>query len=435
MAPLLPTSPSFVSLSSTHPSTVDSDSTLLTPKVRFEHECVVIPDSAPVSRLPRLVTKSYSLPLWKRKREPSIVSESEDEPSEDHVLFKVSVPSITIKARSPSRDAAHVPLVSCLVHPQPTSHTSTPERRGRPRRASLPQPMATDTVTVPLRSCCAQCYSSIDQCISAGEHWKIHFSRGALRRRKSVSDAHTPSRARHCVRDAMPGFDAIVAVDEVDRRRMSTEIDPLTAFTIAVPTTSVDTSTGPEDIPLRRALSLPDAVYPTRTNLLLDRHPRTISPPIPEEDEHRPSPRRTPVVSPRASITNLTTVRVMHVADTSDLPDLHASPPPMKKTLSEDSTLSADENLPSSPMSGLTDDDRETISAFFSSSALALHQRGCSDPPVSSPSSSPRIDHARAPAGLDPALSRKKPLMGSIFRASTSVLKGITSIGGVPMSV
>ena len=38
-----------------------------------------------------------------------------------------------------------------------------------------------------------------------GEHWEVHFSRGALRRRKSVSDARTPSRTRHCVRDAMPG--------------------------------------------------------------------------------------------------------------------------------------------------------------------------------------------------------------------------------------
>ena len=92
MAAVLPNNPSFVSLSSTHVSTQDSDTVHLSPKVRFEHECVVIPDPAPVSRLPRLVTKSYSLPLWKRKREPSIVSESEDEPSDDHVVFKVSVP-------------------------------------------------------------------------------------------------------------------------------------------------------------------------------------------------------------------------------------------------------------------------------------------------------------------------------------------------------
>ena len=35
--------------------------------VRFEEQCVLIPDPAPSSRLPRLVTKSYSLPLWRRK--------------------------------------------------------------------------------------------------------------------------------------------------------------------------------------------------------------------------------------------------------------------------------------------------------------------------------------------------------------------------------
>ena len=68
-----------------------------------------------------------------------------------------------------------------------------------------------------------------------GEHYQVHFSRGALRRRKSVSDARTPSRSRHCVRDATPGFETIVAVDEVDHRRRSQDMDVLTAFTLALP--------------------------------------------------------------------------------------------------------------------------------------------------------------------------------------------------------
>ncbi|KAI1789169.1 hypothetical protein LXA43DRAFT_1022164 [Ganoderma leucocontextum] len=434
MAVVLTHSPSFASLSSAHDSPSHSTDSPRSPKVRFDHDCVVIPDPVPASRLPRLVTKSYSLPLWKRKRDPSQVSESEDEPSEDHVVFKVSVPSITTKARSPSREPAHAPLVPCLIHPHPSSSTS-PIRRGRPRRASLPQPMATEAVTVPLRSCCAQCYSSIDKCISEGEHWQVHFSRGALRRRKSVPDAHSPSRTRHSLRDAMPGFDAIVAVDEIDRRHKSTGMDALTAFTIEMPPTSLETSTRPEEIPLRRALSLPDTVHhPTHTKLFRDTQPRTLSPSIQEEDEHRSSARRTPVASPRESLADLAATRVMCATSAIDSPDPEAMPP-IKYALSEDSNLSLDSKLTFSPTSALTDNDRDTISSWFSSPALVQHERAFSDSPASSPSSSPLIDPGRAPSGLEPSLSRKKPLMGSIFRASTSVLKGFTSMGGVSMAV
>lgn len=92
MAALLPLSPSFVSLATANPFTEQSDNAPPSPRVRFDHECVLIPDPLPMSRLPRLVTKSYALPLWKRKRSPSVVSEPEDDPLDDHVVFKVSVP-------------------------------------------------------------------------------------------------------------------------------------------------------------------------------------------------------------------------------------------------------------------------------------------------------------------------------------------------------
>ncbi len=293
----------------------------------------------------------------------------------------------------------------------------------------MPQPMATDAVTVPLRSCCAQCYSSIEKCISEGDHWQVHFSRGALRRRKSVSDAHSPSPSRHCLRDAMPGFDAIVAVDEVDRRHKSVGMDPLTAFTIEMPPTCVGTSTGPEEIPLRRALSLPDAVHPTRSKHLPDPLACTRAPPIKEEDELRPSPRRTPVASLCDSLIDPAATQVMHAASATDSPNPEASPL-MVHALSEDSKLSTDSKLTYLPMLGLTDDNRDTVS-WLSSPALAHHERAFSDSPASSPSSSPLIDHVRISSGLEPSLARKKPLMGSIFRASTSVLKGFTSMGGV----
>ena len=119
MAAVLPRSPSFASLSSAHDVPADID-TPRSPKVRFDHDCVVIPDPTPTSRLPRLVTKSYSLPLWKRKRDPSQVSEPENEAAEDHVVFKVSVPR-SVSARHHlvcSRNRPRIPSPSLQHHNQ-----------------------------------------------------------------------------------------------------------------------------------------------------------------------------------------------------------------------------------------------------------------------------------------------------------------------------
>ncbi|KAI0757462.1 hypothetical protein C8Q80DRAFT_102176 [Daedaleopsis nitida] len=440
MALVLPRSPSFVSLATALPASPDPDDAPPTPKVRFEQECVLIPDVIPISKLPRLVTKSYSLPLWKRKRSPSVVSESEDEPPEDQVVFKVSVPSITTKVRSPSREAAARPLVSCLVqNPDPSSSfipTSSPPRPiGRPRRGSLPVPIPTDAETVPLRACCAQCYLSIDKCMKEGDHWQVHFSRGALRRRKSISDAHTPARARHCLREAMPGFDAIVAVDEVDQRRKSTE---LTAFTLEMPANACgSTSSEQEEVPLRRALSLPDAIHPSRAKLLPVLHPRALAAPIIEEDEFRPSPRRTPIPSPFCSSTNLPSTRML-VAPTAE----KTVPISLPRTSSPESMFAnLDSVFSSSPLAltpPMSNSEKADSASYFPARYARAHERADSlDSSLSSPSSSPRIPHARSTSTLESAGGRKKPLMalpGSIFRASTQVLKGLSGMSGMPMS-
>ncbi|KAI0825281.1 hypothetical protein BC628DRAFT_1320272 [Trametes gibbosa] len=434
-------SPSFVSLSA-----ADSDNPhLAPPRVRFDHECILIPDPLPNSRLPRLVTKSYSLPLplWRRKqREPSVVSDSEDD-AEDHVVFKVSVPSLTTKARSPSRDAARRPLVSCLVHSPPHTSSSShsdptspsPPRHGRPRGTSLPQPVQRDAITVPLRACCAQCYSCIDRCMKQGDHWQVYFSKGAARRRKSVSDAHRPSPSRstrHCVRDAMPGFDAIVAVDEVDRRRRSTEIDALAALlherpggVLAVPATT----SAPDDLHLRRALSLPNDSHPCRV-AGIHAHLHLHSAAIPEEDELRPSPRRTPITSPLASTTNLPATRIAHGVQQKLVPCVRSSSDhvPEKSALQTPVPVSPS-HLPY---------EKEPPSYFSMSYQPPLvhanHYPG--DSPTSSPSSSPHIEHV-SPAGL--GTPRKRSLIhiapATLFRASTQMLKGISGMAGPPMSV
>ena len=113
---VLPRVSSFASLSSAHDSPSHFADTPRSPKVRFDHDCVVIPDPVPSSRLPRLVTKSYTLPLWKRKRDPSQFSESEDEPSEDHVVFKVSVPR-SVYSPFPSLAQLTLPPVPFILPP------------------------------------------------------------------------------------------------------------------------------------------------------------------------------------------------------------------------------------------------------------------------------------------------------------------------------
>jgi hypothetical protein len=63
--------------------------------VRFDDECVLIPDAVPTSRRPRIVTKSYSLPLWKR-RVTGPASDPEDhgdEEASEKIVLSIPVPT------------------------------------------------------------------------------------------------------------------------------------------------------------------------------------------------------------------------------------------------------------------------------------------------------------------------------------------------------
>lgn len=64
--------------------------------VRFDNECVLIPESVLCSKRPKVFTKTYSLPLWKRKPAPAPdtdVSYAESGTNEENqVVFKVPVP-------------------------------------------------------------------------------------------------------------------------------------------------------------------------------------------------------------------------------------------------------------------------------------------------------------------------------------------------------
>ncbi|KAF9814822.1 hypothetical protein IEO21_04930 [Rhodonia placenta] len=202
-------------------------------RVRFDVECVLIPDPSPVSRLPRLITKSYTVPLWRRRNQDlSPASDSEaDTREEDHVfLLKVPVPSITIKSRSPTR--LNQPLVPCIVNHDPASPPPPPglHRHRAARQTSLSPRLHSHVITVPLRSCCPDCVAPTEDSLRLGDSWQERFTRAARRRRSSSADSRDNVSPRRRLVDAMPGFDSIIAVDEVDKisrsRRAETDPEP-----------------------------------------------------------------------------------------------------------------------------------------------------------------------------------------------------------------
>lgn len=80
--------------------------------VHFDNECVIIPDPEPRKNRPKIVTKSYSLPLWKRRTSPSPVvpaapgvselGEREAQtPMDEHVVVKLPLPRCVPVVRYP----------------------------------------------------------------------------------------------------------------------------------------------------------------------------------------------------------------------------------------------------------------------------------------------------------------------------------------------
>jgi hypothetical protein len=143
------------------------------------------------------------------------------------------------RSKSPGRaEHAHQPLVSCLVNGQ----TSTTPKRPV-RRPSLPLPLRPDAVTVPLRACCGECYPITEECLKEGAHWEEKFTRAARRRRNSSADAHAHAHAaRHRrVCDDIPGFGAMVSVDEIDRRHGTSSVAPAASPVSPSPAASYST--------------------------------------------------------------------------------------------------------------------------------------------------------------------------------------------------
>ncbi|KIJ60120.1 hypothetical protein HYDPIDRAFT_43522 [Hydnomerulius pinastri MD-312] len=315
--------------------------------VRFDTQCVVIPEPAPRPRMPRVVTKSYSLPLWKRRAASqtgssgSVESESFS-PEENHVVLRVPLPSFSTKPQSPTRSTDQSVLTPCLVHRSPSIGSSVPGSppltRRTPRKTSL-SPSRSDVVTVPLRPCCAACQASTEAALVDGEAWTERFSHAAHRRRSLSADGGlrtlTVAGSAAAASLGALGHGTPISVDEVDKRRRLSDTARSSRKTQETVWLN-DSVDGSHRLPsllhsCRPGVlaSSPDSRPPPSPTRITPSTPR-----IPEEEDDDdddedqlfplPSPRRTPASSPApsptASLSSLTVGLVQQKSTSSPSP-------------------------------------------------------------------------------------------------------------------
>ncbi|KAF8907680.1 hypothetical protein CPB84DRAFT_1744584 [Gymnopilus junonius] len=277
--------------------------------VRFDKECVLIPEIMSRSRLPLVVTKSVALPLWRRKGYPLSDSDVEDPlgspahpsslPEDSRVVIKVPIPLFRRRSsRSPTRgrSVSTSPVIpknlpSCLVHRPPTTPPPSDLPLSPVRRPSLSYSIYhrhKDEVTIPLRACCEACERATEESLKEGEKWEEKFTRGAKRRRSLSPDStninslfHLPS--QHTRTSSFSNeFSALSAsldnieesnrygstptfaltVDEVDKRRKSLDAtkETLEPFIAASPPSPVK-STSAFPFPPQRSPYLGNSRY------------------------------------------------------------------------------------------------------------------------------------------------------------------------------
>ncbi|KAF8491269.1 hypothetical protein JB92DRAFT_2835642 [Gautieria morchelliformis] len=320
-------------------SETDSDRIL---SVRFEDTCVLIPPSGPAKSplRPRIITKSYSLPLWKtssskRNANPQspvspVASQAPNTEAERKAFsLTVSVPRprrSSIPPSSPCLSKRHgslpqspgsstpsstvsFPTVTAPIPPSPTLHHVPSFPRIQP--ASLKQ-----ADTVPLRPCCEACHSCVDAALAQGEGWSARWSRGAVRRYSEGEHVHlhaphppvfgvtrvwTPKTEGADADGDMPLQDALT-IDEVDVKRRSGDYSQAILNNHHVPPPATDDAESDDE----------DVSEKTTAAPLIPLYHAAI---LKEEDEDLlfplPSPRRTPNHSPNLTPTgsqvNLTT--------------------------------------------------------------------------------------------------------------------------------
>ncbi|KAH7907194.1 hypothetical protein BJ138DRAFT_1182594 [Hygrophoropsis aurantiaca] len=277
--------------------------------VRFNAQCVLIPEASRQHK-PKMVTRSFSLPLWKRRASSAPGTPGSPEKpdpfssEEHHVVLRVPLPSFTAKPHHhPPRNIDPCTLSPCLVHRDrsPTSPTfpraSPNTSRPHPR---TPKHHTADLRTVPLRPCCTACHPITEASLSQGDHWPEQFSRAARRRRSLSADAgpRTITVAGSAAAAALglgPTARTAISVDEVDKRRRSSDSGPSGSRPVWL------------NDEINRTLASSSTIQsprPTRNNSLPLSTTR-----IPEEEDDDdedqlfplPSPRRTPSSSPASS--------------------------------------------------------------------------------------------------------------------------------------
>ncbi|KAG6902002.1 hypothetical protein C0995_005802 [Termitomyces sp. Mi166 len=309
--------------------------------VRFDSECVLIPEPSKRSK----TTKTYTLPLWKKRTNDADAdtagssSRVPQSPEETHVVFKVPIPRcvqeirdrrdvywfpVSFISRSPTRGRSTLPslkpLSPCLVYRDPSSSPTMPKPI---RRTSLPLTTCNipkhDAPTVPLRPCCANCVHVTEESFKEGEEWQEKFTKGARRRRSASLDNNDGRFGIDASRSGVSDFAARVdlspgaryksaftlTVDEMDKRRRSQEFtEDMKLFRSASRSSSsmVFRSPATSNLHMSRSVDKESSTSP----ISLDVPPRPIkSSPIQEEDEDQlfplPSPRRTPSASPTSS--------------------------------------------------------------------------------------------------------------------------------------
>ncbi|KAF8837248.1 hypothetical protein BDN67DRAFT_973227 [Paxillus ammoniavirescens] len=394
--------------------------------VRFHTQCVVIPERAHRPRLPRVVTKSYSLPLWKRRASSSSFSGSteaeRDLPfEENHVVLRVPLPSFSTKAQSPTRSTDHSPLTPCLVHRSSSLGSSIPGSPPAPRRTprkTSPSPSRPDVVTVPLRPCCAACQPIAEAALVHGDAWTERFSRAANRRRSLSADSPrtiTVAGSAAATSLAALGHGIPISVDEVDKRRRASDT--------GLPKAGQDmlwlNDTGDVD---GRKLSSLHASRPGVSTLSADARPPASptrvapsTPRIPEEEDDDdkdqlfplPSPKRSPVSSPApspaASLSSLTVGQVPQNSTNSPSPsngttDCSGSPgPPSSKSrflVPPTSASTSSLSLPKTSEStvDLTEDPPRAPSPDVLSALPSISARSQASPGILRTPPSPPID-------------------------------------------
>ncbi|KAI0248108.1 hypothetical protein BJV78DRAFT_1285070 [Lactifluus subvellereus] len=143
--------------------------------VRFDDECVLIPDPQPRSRMSKLLVKPSSFIF---KRRPSQDPFPPSSPHDDDAPLSPTFPRPAKFSLNEDKPTPHA--IQRRSSLPPASHSHTHPSHSPPSR---PEP-----VTIPLRPCCPNCFSATESATLQGDEWTERFTRAARRRRSASTD-------------------------------------------------------------------------------------------------------------------------------------------------------------------------------------------------------------------------------------------------------